>query len=297
MRTFINPLLDWAFRYIFGSDRSAGVLRDLLNALLYQGEEVISTVTILDPYLHGSGKGLKQSIVDVRAKTRDGRQFLVEMQMLPVSGFAKRLLYNGAKAFVSPLKRGGNYASLESVISICFCDYEFSPTDPKAVLHYELTERTSRQVFPANDLQWIVIQLPHFTKNLEELSDDLDSWLWFLRHASEIKSVPSRLKKHQVKEAFTMAKVASLNPEESEIMSKREMWKWDQINMRSLALSEGLEKGLEQGRWQLVGTLLQSLPPHRVAELCRLPVAEVEAFATKQGTSDKSPKKRRLASV
>jgi hypothetical protein len=46
---------------------------------------VIIEAHIIDPYLHGSGKGLKQSIVDVRAKTRDGRQFLVEMQMLPVA--------------------------------------------------------------------------------------------------------------------------------------------------------------------------------------------------------------------
>jgi hypothetical protein len=32
MQTYINPLLDWAFRYIFGSNRSAGVLRNLLNS-------------------------------------------------------------------------------------------------------------------------------------------------------------------------------------------------------------------------------------------------------------------------
>jgi hypothetical protein len=44
---------------------------------------------------------------------------------------------------VSPLRRGGNYAALQSVISVCFCDFEFAAADPRATLHYELTEPTS----------------------------------------------------------------------------------------------------------------------------------------------------------
>jgi predicted transposase/invertase (TIGR01784 family) len=47
---FINPKTDFAFRKIFGSEQSQGILISFLNGLLYAGQPTIQSLTILNPY-------------------------------------------------------------------------------------------------------------------------------------------------------------------------------------------------------------------------------------------------------
>ena len=47
---FINPKTDYALKKIFGSDLSQDILISFVNAILYQGETVIVSVEIIDPY-------------------------------------------------------------------------------------------------------------------------------------------------------------------------------------------------------------------------------------------------------
>jgi PD-(D/E)XK nuclease family transposase len=69
---FLNPCNDWAFKRIFGSRESGAVLIGFLNDLLYNGEPVVTEVTILDPYLPAQIRLLKDSAVDVRARLSTG---------------------------------------------------------------------------------------------------------------------------------------------------------------------------------------------------------------------------------
>jgi len=97
---FLNPKTDFAFKKIFGSENSADILLSFLNALLglkppYRLEEV----TILDPYLAPKIKGMKDTYLDVHARDEKGKSYIIEMQVLNVAGFEKRILYNACKAF------------------------------------------------------------------------------------------------------------------------------------------------------------------------------------------------------
>ena len=46
---------------------------------------------------------MKNSIVDVRCVDREGRQFLVEMQVLWTDAFKSRVLFNASKAYVKQI--------------------------------------------------------------------------------------------------------------------------------------------------------------------------------------------------
>ncbi|MBK6535922.1 MAG: PD-(D/E)XK nuclease family transposase [Deltaproteobacteria bacterium] len=50
--------------------------------------------------------GLKFSVVDVKVRDARGTVFVVEMQVLQVEGFQKRVVYNASKALVAQLARG-----------------------------------------------------------------------------------------------------------------------------------------------------------------------------------------------
>jgi predicted transposase/invertase (TIGR01784 family) len=61
---------------------------------------------------------LKHSIVDVRCRDENGRQFIVEMQMLWTDSFKTRVLFNASKAYVRQLDKGSEYRQLQPVYAL-----------------------------------------------------------------------------------------------------------------------------------------------------------------------------------
>ena len=100
---FINPKIDFAFKKIFGSEDSKDILISFLNALIYEEKPVIQDLEILNPYLAPKIRGVKDTYLDIKAKIKDvdgsDRTVIIEMQVLNVEGFEKRILYT-LKSFV-----------------------------------------------------------------------------------------------------------------------------------------------------------------------------------------------------
>ena len=120
---FINPKTDFAFKKIFGSDQSKDILISFLNSILYEEKNVIEDVEILNPYQAPPIRGIKDTYLDVRAKINGGKTVIIEMQVLNVEGFEKRILYNAAKAYSIQLETGENYNLLNPVIALTITDF------------------------------------------------------------------------------------------------------------------------------------------------------------------------------
>jgi len=96
------------------------------------------------------------------------------------------------------------------------------------------------------------VELPKFNKELDELETLTDKWIYFMKTAQSLESVPQELGNVQeLKQAFKIASTANLNAQELDDLDKREMWIQDQRGSISLAtkiaLAEGIEQGIEQG--------------------------------------------------
>src|SRR5215210_2794489 len=167
---FINPKTDFAFKKIFGSDRSKGILISFLNALLYGEQPVIVDLEIIDPYLAPKIQGMKDTFVDVRARLQDGHRVIIEMQVLNVEGFEKRVLYNAAKAYSTQLLVGESYKQLHGVVALTITDFVMFPDCPDLQSAYALKEKTRLTNYPEGDLELVFVELPKFKKSLEELA-------------------------------------------------------------------------------------------------------------------------------
>ena len=80
---YLNPKADLTFKKVFGEHPD--LVMSFLNALLpfeTPDEEITEVVEYLNPELVPFNPFHKDSIVDVRCKDKQGRQFLVEMQMV-----------------------------------------------------------------------------------------------------------------------------------------------------------------------------------------------------------------------
>src|SRR5438477_11502459 len=112
---------DFVFRRIFA--KHPDILRGLLNDLLdRQGDRAIEGIEYLPSEQLPLVAGAKLSILDVRCRDRAGTTFVVEMQLLHVSGFVNRVVYNACKDYVDQLKLGEPYARLTDVVAISVRD-------------------------------------------------------------------------------------------------------------------------------------------------------------------------------
>ena len=55
---------------------------------------------------------MKDTYLDVKALLDDGTSVIIEMQVLNVEGFEKRILYNAAKTYSTQLGTGDDYTLL-----------------------------------------------------------------------------------------------------------------------------------------------------------------------------------------
>ncbi|MDI6794896.1 MAG: PD-(D/E)XK nuclease family transposase, partial [bacterium] len=63
---FLDVKTDFAFKKVFGSEQSKGILIDFLNAIIDFENETIIDLSIVDPYQIPLLKGMKDSYVDVK---------------------------------------------------------------------------------------------------------------------------------------------------------------------------------------------------------------------------------------
>lgn len=64
---FVSPKIDYAFKKIFGSETSKDILISFLNAIIYEGEKNIKSLTIINPFNPGKVIGLKDTYLDIKA--------------------------------------------------------------------------------------------------------------------------------------------------------------------------------------------------------------------------------------
>ena len=125
---FADPKTDFVFKRIFGTVEHKALLIALLNHMLeLVGERRIVDVQHLSGEQHVGIPELKLSIVDVKCTDASGRRFVVEMQVLKVEGFEKRVVYNASKAYVMQLRNADEYPALCDVVGVTICNFNLWP--------------------------------------------------------------------------------------------------------------------------------------------------------------------------
>ena len=269
---FINPKTDFAFKKIFGSEQSKDILISFLNALLYQGQAVIQDLEILNPYLAPKIQGIKDTYLDVKARTSGDKTVIIEMQVLNLEGFEKRILYNAAKAYSIQLEPGEDYTLLNPVIALTITDFEMFANLNPVISSFILKEKTLLTDYPINDLELVFVELPKFNKNLEELETLTDKWIYFIKTARRLETVPETMAQvPEICKAFEVANQANLTREELEALEQREIYIHDQRN----AIRRALRQGREETRREIAKRMLDIVDEETVSRMTGLSLAEV----------------------
>ena len=190
---YLDPKADLTFKKVFGEHPE--LVKSLLNALLpfKSEEEEITSVTYLTPEMVPQTPTRKYSIVDVRCEDAQGRQFIVEMQMVWSAEFKQRVLFNASKAYVKQLNRGEDYSLLKPVYSLNLVNEVFEPELDDYYHYYHLVheEHTEKVI---DGLHLVFVELPKFTPHTFTEKKMQVLWLRYLTEIDEnTKEIPAEL--------------------------------------------------------------------------------------------------------
>ncbi|WLE98381.1 MAG: Rpn family recombination-promoting nuclease/putative transposase [Candidatus Electrothrix communis] len=274
---FLDVKTDFAFKKVFGSEHSKNILINFLNAIIDFENAKVTDLTIVDPYQIPLLKGMKDSYVDVKAVLSNQTKVIIEMQVLNVEGFEKRVLYNAAKLYSNQLKRAQQYTGLEPIIALTITDFPMFEEFDKVISYWNVREKDTLLKY-SDDIELIFVELPKFTKREDELTTITEKWLYFIKHAGELDFIPVTFTEPLLQEAFNMANTAGLPEEELELQSKRR----DFIYFQKGAV----EKGRKDEKMMIARrSLEQGLEVQVVAAITGLSVYEVEQL---QGSKQKN---------
>lgn len=274
---FINPKTDFALKKIFGDEQNKEILISFLNALLYQGNSAIESLEILNPYQPPKIRGVKDTYLDIRAKLNNEQTVIIEMQVLNVEGFEKRILYNAAKAYSIQLDTGVDYTLLNPVIALTITDFEMFPNLDKVISRFVLKEKFFLVDYLIYDIELVFVELPKFVKKLEELESLTDKWIYFLKNAKSLEVVPEQMGEvPAIKKAFEVANRADLTREELEDLEHQEIYIQDQRNAITKAVKQAVSQAMKEKALEIAKGLLDVLDEATIAQTTGLSIEEIQ---------------------
>ena len=248
---FADPKTDLVFKRIFGDEAHKDLLIPLLDACLQlDPPHRIVDLTFLPPEQAPRLPGLKNSIVDVKCLDAQGTRYVVEMQVLQVEGFEKRIVYNLCKAFTAQLGAGDDYPTLNDVVAVTICDFTLWPNlGPPAIpmlSRWSMREENTgaRRL---QQMRYAFLELPKYRAGHNPQST-IDRWAYFFRETAHLKDVPPPLAQAPFSSALDVARTAGFTPEEWEAYDRAKIAEQDARGALSFAEQAGRDQGRAEGR-------------------------------------------------
>lgn len=233
---YLDPKADLTFKKIFAGHPD--LLISLLNALLpLKRNQQIKSIEYLPTELVPVDPLHKDTIVDVRCRDVEGRQFVVKMQMAWTDAFKQRVLFNASKAYVSQAEMGCKYENLQPVYSLNLVNeiFEKDMKEYKHNYHIVHDKRTKKVI---EGLCFTFIELPKFHPHTMKEKRMTVLWLRFLTEINDkTQEVPAELlESPEISKALEEVKISAFTAEELRAYDKF----WDRVSS---------EKTLMEGRY------------------------------------------------
>lgn len=175
---YLNPLTDYGFKKVFGEkDIMIAFLTDLLNP-----KSEIEDIIFLDKDLVADGEEMRGVIYDLRCRTADGSEFIVEMQNKGQLNFSDRILYYLSRSISTQVHKGGSTwdYELNPVYGVFFMNFHMKGLKPQAIRTIQLRVDETGEVF-SEKLKAFTLELPDYKdKPTEYPKTQVEYWLYNL---------------------------------------------------------------------------------------------------------------------
>ena len=245
---YLNPKADLIFKMVFGEHPD--LVMSLLNALLPLPDDgQIESVEYLTPEMVPDNPAKKDSVVDVRCKDQQGRQFIVEMQLYWNEEFKRRVLLNASKAIVRQLDKGQDYSLIQPVYCLSLVNDKAFDYETDEFYHdYAIVdvEHTDRHI---EGLRLVFVELPKFKPQSIAEKKMAVLWLRFLTEIAEdtVEAPAELLENEATRKALGLVEKSAMT--EGQLYAYEKFWLAvvDERILREAAAKKGYNEGMEKG--------------------------------------------------
>ncbi|MDR1760329.1 MAG: Rpn family recombination-promoting nuclease/putative transposase [Fibrobacter sp.] len=258
-KLFIDPRYDEAFKILFNDKK---LLIHFLNGILKLENE--TQITDIDYLPQENIAGFTDAVVsgrfDIIARTQSEEYINIEIQQQKHAFWKDRvLLYNALLMLQAKkdwndkqkTKHGNKSHYVPRVVSIWVCDFKQGSTSHfhDEWMLYSKNEIEKRvNILPVtNGLSYIFLELPKFRKHIDELTTIEDKWLYLLKTAGDLRSVP-KMNDELFDLAYTRLRVDKQNQVTLLKLAESMVTQAEINDCKTLALQEGRQEGREAGR-------------------------------------------------
>ena len=259
---YIDPFTDFGFKKLFGEECNKDLLLDFLNELLHKEEGRIVNISYLKLERLGISINSRGAVFDIYCENEKGEKFIVELQKEEQEFFKDRTVFYSTFPIVEQAPKGKewNYKlkepkwenwnyELKAVYIIAILDFVFDENEndlQKYRYDVKLTDTETHKVF-YDKLTFIYLEMPKFTKEVDELETRFDKWLYVIRNLSRLDELPDKLRERIFEKLLAAAEVAKLSFEEYRAYQENIKNCWDMYSVTSTAKKKGEAKGMAKG--------------------------------------------------
>lgn len=243
----INLLNDFFIRYLLASKGDEDILENIVNAVLTNiGFETVHNLEIINPYNLKDNQYLKESILDVKAKTNDNKKIIIEFQLFGNIDFLKRIYYYISKNIALELKTNEAYRDISQIISINFLDFNLNFNDSgKEHRCFKLIDIDNHDI-SLDMIQIHLIEIKRFKKILEASTieeikkNKLLSWIEFFT-SNDLNKIIDKLKEENIimSKVIEKYKIFTSDEESMQVYNAREAFLYGQEVMLKREREEG----------------------------------------------------------
>jgi predicted transposase/invertase (TIGR01784 family) len=277
----LNPLNDYIFKRLMEETEN---LIAFLNAVLDAKDQkrLVSLEIIDDKELTGEMITDKTSRLDVWAKTADGMQLNIEVQLTNQHNMDKRTIFYWGKLFLDGIKQGEDYKNLAKVITVNLLDFEYLKLD-RFHTKYHLWEDEEKQYMLTDLIEIHFIELPKFGRLAQKdfQTNPLHRWLKFLDQNTSEEELKELSKMDQtIKNAEAKLEYLSSDAKTIALYRAREATLHERANMINSAKAEGREEGRAEGETKgklamAKNLLAMGMAAETVAKAAELPLEKI----------------------
>jgi len=238
---YIDPLVDFAFKKIFGSEPNKDLLIAFLNEI-FRGRKHIADLVYNKNEHPGDLKDEGAAIFDLLCTGDNDEKFLIEVQRGRQGRFKERALFYTSRLISDQAPKGKraewDYDITGVYLVALLEDFTLEGNPDDKYLHdICLCNRETGEVF-YDKLGYTYVELRRFVKTEGELETDLDKWLYILKNMSRMDKIPVYLRKPIFEKLFSIAEYTNLTKEEKTMYDSSLKYKWDNKNVLDTAVKE-----------------------------------------------------------
>ena len=241
---YIDPMVDFGFKKIFKESGKKHLIIRPLNVIF--GLD-IADIDIRESEQLGLTDQERKATFDMHCETRDGRSFIIEVQLGEQKYFPERAIFYSARTISHKGQPGEWNYNFKPVFFLGLLNFDIRHLEPEKVNPEQfihkfslLEEQTHEQMSRA--LRFAFLEVARFDKAKEDCETFEERFLWIMKNLPTFAQKPDLWDDPYFDDFMEQADFASMTWEQQEAYIASMKQKWDYKNSIDFAREEGEKK-------------------------------------------------------